>query len=195
MAVSGVGESVAGPLAEASCAPWRRQAGFDAPQGALWQLELSCLALLVFSHILSRSNSCTFSSYRSGTELPNMRPSSQPMQVHLLIACSVFHTADIHLRSTVNVFVRSPDTRSERRFDLSLTIGQLKVSSTLHRTCGDSDLLRVNVYRISLNSSQAYPFRIKRSLFRHLKMHPNRWGSSRTIASPWVTTESATGKC
>ncbi|EIW59769.1 uncharacterized protein TRAVEDRAFT_147895 [Trametes versicolor FP-101664 SS1] len=35
-----------------------------------------------------------------------MRPSSQPI--------------------TVNVFVRSPDTRSERRFDLSLTIGQLK---------------------------------------------------------------------
>ncbi|KAI0714141.1 CAP Gly-rich domain-containing protein [Cerioporus squamosus] len=28
--------------------------------------------------------------------------------------------------STVNVFVSSPDTRSERRYDLSLTVGQLK---------------------------------------------------------------------
>ncbi|KAH9940757.1 CAP Gly-rich domain-containing protein [Epithele typhae] len=27
---------------------------------------------------------------------------------------------------TVNVFVRSPDTRSERRYDLALTVGQLK---------------------------------------------------------------------
>lgn len=104
---------------------------FDAPQGALWQLELSCS--LVFSHILSRSSSRIFSCYRSGTEQPNMRPSSQPMQAHILIACSVVHTADILLRSTVNVFVRSPDTRSERRFDLGLTIGQLKVSPTLPR--------------------------------------------------------------
>ena len=31
------------------------------------------------------------------------------------------------MASTVNVFVVSPDTRSERRYDLSLTIGGLKV--------------------------------------------------------------------
>lgn len=31
------------------------------------------------------------------------------------------------MTSTVNVFVRSPDTRSERRYDLGLTVAQLKV--------------------------------------------------------------------
>ena len=41
-----------------------------------------------------------------------------------LVLCDIL---DLPMTSTVNVFVSSPDTRSERKYDLNLTIGQLKV--------------------------------------------------------------------
>nr|QLC36020.1 ubiquitin-like fold super family protein [Taiwanofungus camphoratus] len=40
------------------------------------------------------------------------------------------------MSSTVNIFVVSPDTRSERRFDLHITVQQLKVCQGLRNRRG-----------------------------------------------------------
>ena len=104
----------------------------------LVSLKLFFVNLSTYCKVVIWCNSSCYSFLeRTRTRVHQHAAISASASVPALATYALCYTIDRAMASTVNVFVLSPDTRSERRYDLSLTIGQLKVcpiSSPIIRT-------------------------------------------------------------